>query len=215
MPQFQVAGQKSVLYQEVHRVYKAINNDKLHKLRDGHDLTSLLSEEKKCGVYPWPSQTNDPLINAQSAMEKRAKRNAHHTELQTKRNEEGLVRVEYEAPCNSGSALSDESNPLKRRKTKTSFDEEKEAAEKSIDEIAANNDAPEGSSAEPLSDPKVSIDTDAFEAMRQKVLRGLGALPGNCSSVTSEFIRYWQGAPRDQKVVVKLFTELILMAFYF
>ena len=232
MPQFQVAGQKSVLYQEVNRVYMAINNDKLHKLRDGHDLTSLLSdEEEKCGVYPWPSQTNaqSPKDNVAkiSVHPKKVKEplsevggHFHLTEdstrtsscdssftyakntsgrpkhlgdahplkgLKTKRNEGGLGRVGNEPPRNSRSALSVESIPTKRRKVKTASDDEKEAAVKSIDgigEVAVNKSNSEGASEEePISNPKDSIDTGAFEAMRQKVLRGLGTLSGNCSPV--------------------------------
>ena len=38
----------------------------LPKLRDGHDLTSLLGKGEATlkGVYPWPTETNCPLRNA-------------------------------------------------------------------------------------------------------------------------------------------------------
>ena len=66
MPPFHVEGHKSVDLQCVTRIRRIMEEDKHHKLREGHDLASLLGKAKvtERGVYPWPSQTNCPLRNA-------------------------------------------------------------------------------------------------------------------------------------------------------
>ena len=66
MPQFHREGQKRVDRETVNRVQKVLTEDKHHKLREGHDLASLLGRDEGRGrmVYPWPTQTNCPVRNA-------------------------------------------------------------------------------------------------------------------------------------------------------
>ena len=68
MPKFQREGQKKVDLAVVNRVQKKMSEDKNHKLREGHNLASLLGKDfggdEDRRVYPWPTQTNCPLRNA-------------------------------------------------------------------------------------------------------------------------------------------------------
>ena len=69
MPPFQIEGQKTVDLEVVNRVQRKMSEDKHHKLREGHDIASLLGKDGSGGqerrVYPWPTQTNCPVRNAQ------------------------------------------------------------------------------------------------------------------------------------------------------
>ena len=48
MPKLYIEGQKRVDSQDVRRVHEAIQKDKHHKLREGHDIASLLGKVARC-----------------------------------------------------------------------------------------------------------------------------------------------------------------------
>ena len=57
MPKLHIEGQKRVDSQDVRRVHEAIQKDKHHKLREGHDIASLLGKVARWQIlvpsFPW------------------------------------------------------------------------------------------------------------------------------------------------------------------
>ena len=171
----------------VKRIQMLIENDRHHKLREGHDLASLLGKDKEKRVYPWPTATNCPLKNAEwyeSRAQRKRQRKINLTSKSLEEQEvgEAISSIEmYNLAANNPNRDNEQAPVVDDGDVFMSMPNNSNVEvtvttsvnhEASIQSVAETNQGPMPDST--LNDE--DIDPQAFETLRQKTLNWLGPL---------------------------------------
>ena len=206
MPKFHVEGHKKVDIECVKRIQRIMEKDKHHKLREGHDLVTLLGTAKATerGVYPWPTQTNCPLRiaahkeHSRKILETKAKKKAQKELVSNGEMKPGPPHKslgEREEVEKAVSSIEEESYNIdspgagaSRTTEATQGDNvappgdvfvpvpERDSNLEVMVASSENHIVTEGPHDSTLGTDDVDVDPQAFEKLREKALRCLGPL---------------------------------------
>ena len=211
LPKFHVEGHKRVDLSFVGRIQKIMEADKHHKLRDGHDLTSLLgkSEATLKGVYPWPTETNCPRRNAarrerfQRILATKARKKASMESKSLEESEE----VERAVNSTEGDKASHDTSGNFDHTTETTQDED---LAPSVDVYVSKPKInPDLESTVHTKAEDNDVDPQAFGALQQKALRCLGTIEERLSPRIAALKASGAGTVELQRILQSSLFELL------
>ena len=200
MPKFHIEGHKKVDLMCVTRIQRIMETDKRHKLREGHDLASLLGNTgaTERGVYPWPTPTNCPQRNEarkryfQNRVNTKAKKKTQMMKISNSNGElrggslikssdeqeeveEAVNSIEKENASLVGAEAARDHDIASQGEVLVSVPEGEPILELTVASTADRTELKMhvGSA---LRDEDADIDSQAFDTLRQKALRCLGPL---------------------------------------